>query len=270
METARALGVELEEVEDWNCCGATAYFHVDEILATTLSARNIAMAEKQGKDLAVPCSGCFKNMYWANMNLKQDKDLADHVNYALEADDLKFNGSIEVNHMIEVFVNEVGLAEIKKHVTRPLKNLKVAPYYGCQLVRPRKADENVEDPRFFEDLMTAIGATPVAYPMRLRCCGASLIATNKKAALSMIKALLETAEDAGADVIATACPLCQLNLEVYQTEINNELGTDLSMPILYFTQLMGLSFGIPAKKLGIGTEVVASPEVLRCARGENA
>jgi len=268
IETARVLGVELEEVEDWNCCGASAYFHVDEILATTLSARNIAMAEKQGRDLAVPCSGCFKNMYWANLSLKQDKDLADHVNYALEADDLKFNGSIEVNHMIEVFVNEVGLSEIKKHVTRPLKNLKVAPYYGCQLVRPRKSDENVEDPRFFEDLMTTIGATPVNYPMRLRCCGASLIATNKKAALHMIKALLETAENAGADVIATACPLCQLNLEVYQSEINNELGTDLSMPILYFTQLMGLSFGIPAKKLGIGTEVVSSPEVLRCARGD--
>jgi heterodisulfide reductase subunit B len=105
--------------------------------------------------------------------------------------------------------------------------------------------------------------------MRLRCCGASLIATNKKAALSMVRALLETAENAGADVIATACPLCQLNLEVYQSELNAEFGTDLSMPVLYFTQLMGLSFGIPAKKLGIGTEFVPSEDVLRCARGDS-
>jgi heterodisulfide reductase subunit B len=269
METARVLGVELEEIEDWNCCGATAYFHVDEILATTLSARNLAMAEQQGLNLVAPCSGCFKNMYFANMSLKQDKDLADHVNYALEADGLKFNGSIDVNHIIDVYVNEVGLGEIKKHVTRPLKNLKVAPYYGCQLVRPRKTDENVEDPRFFEDLLTTIGATPVNYTMRLRCCGASLIVTNKKAALSMVRSLLQTAEDAGADVIATACPLCQINLELYQTEVNREFGTNLSMPVLYFTQLLGLAFGISAKKLGIGTEVVPTDDVLRCARGDS-
>ncbi len=268
LETARVLGVELEEIEDWNCCGATAYFHVDEILATTLCARNLAMAEEQGLNLVAPCSGCFKNMYFANESLKIDKDLADHVNYALEADNLKFKGSIEVDHIIDVFVNEVGLGEIKKHVKRPLKNLRVAPYYGCQLVRPRKADENVEDPRFFEDFFTTIGATPVSFPMRLRCCGGSLIITNKKAALSMVRAILETAEGAGADVIATACPLCQINLEVYQTEVNREFGTQLSMPVMYFTQLLGLAFGIPAKKLGIGSEVVATGDVVKCARGE--
>jgi heterodisulfide reductase subunit B len=267
METARVLGVELEEIEDWNCCGATAYFHVDEILANTLCARNLAMAEQQGLDMVAPCSGCFKNMYFTNETLKRDKDLADHINYALEADNLKFNGTIDVNHLIEVFVNDVGLDEVKKHVKRPLKNLRVAPYYGCQLIRPRKAEENVEDPRIFEDLLTVMGATPVNYPMRLRCCGGSLIITNKHAALSMIRALIKTAEDAGADVIATACPLCQINLEVYQTDINREFGTDLSMPIMYFTQLLGLAFGIPAKRLGIGSEVVSAGDVLRCARG---
>lgn len=270
METARVLGVEFEEIEDWNCCGATAYFHVDEILATTLSARNLAMAENQGLDVVAPCSGCFKNLYFANESLKRDKDLADHINYALEADDLKFKGSINVNHLIEVFVNDVGLDEIKKHVKRPLKNLRVAPYYGCQIIRPRKTDENIEDPRMFEDFLSAIGATPVNYPMRLRCCGASLIITNKHAALSMIRALLQTAEDAGADVIATACPLCQINLEVYQTDINREFGTDLSMPIMYFTQLLGLAFGIPVKKLGIGSEVVSADEVVRRTRSSQS
>jgi heterodisulfide reductase subunit B2 len=271
IETARVLGIELEEIDDWNCCGATAYFHVDEILATTLCARNLAMAEKQGLDVVAPCSGCFKNMYFANASLKEDKELADHINYALEADDLKFSGTIDVNHIIEVFVEKVGFNEIKKNVKRPLKNLKVAPYYGCQLVRPRKSDdgvEAVEDPRFFEDLLTTIGATPVSYPMRLRCCGGSLIITNKKAALSMVRALLETAENAGADVIATACPLCQINLELYQTEVNREFGTSLSMPVMYFTQLLGLAFGIPAKRLGIGTEFVSADEAVKCARGD--
>jgi heterodisulfide reductase subunit B len=266
METARVLGVELEEIDDWNCCGATAYFHVDEILANTLCARNLAMAEQQGLNLVAPCSACFKNMYFTNEALKTDKDLADHINYALAEDNLKFKGSIDVNHLIEVFVNDVGLDEIKKHVKRPLKNLRVAPYYGCQLIRPRKADENVEDPRFFENLLATIGATPVSYAMRLRCCGGSLIVTNKHAALSMVRALLQTAEDAGADVIATACPLCQINLEVYQTDVNREFGTDLSMPIMYFTQLLGLAIGIPVKKLGIGSEFVSAGDVLRCAR----
>jgi heterodisulfide reductase subunit B len=266
METARVLGVQLEEIEDWNCCGATAYFHVDEILANTLCARNLAMAEQQGLNMVAPCSGCFKNMYFTNETLKNDKDLADHINYALEEDNLKFNGSIDVRHLIEVFVEDVGLPEIKKNVKRPLKNLRVAPYYGCQLIRPRKGVENIEDPRMFEEFLTTIGAMPVTWPMRLRCCGGSLIVTNKHAALSMIRALLQTAEDAGADVIATACPLCQINLEVYQMEINREFGTDLSMPVMYFTQLLGLAFGIPAKKLGIGTEVVSTDDVLRCAR----
>lgn len=268
VQTARVLGVELEEIEDWNCCGATAYFHVDEILANTLCARNLAMAEQQGLNMVAPCSGCFKNMYFTNETLKKDKDLADHINYALEADNLKFNGSIDVRHLIEVFVEDVGLAEIKKNVKRPLKNLKVAPYYGCQLVRPRKNDEgeNIEDPRMFEDFLKTIGATPVVWPMRLRCCGGSLIVTNKHAALSMVRALLQTAEDAGADVIATACPLCQINLEVYQTEVNREFGTDLSLPIMYFTQILGLAFGIPAKKLGIGSEVVSAGDVLKCVR----
>lgn len=257
MEVAQKLGVELKELEDWNCCGATAYFHVDELLAHTLSARNLAIAERAGLDLVAPCSGCYKNMYFTNAHLKEDPDLVEHINYALEEDDLKFSGSIQVRHLLEVFARDVGIDEIKKQASSPLNGLRVAPYYGCQVVRPQKDREDVEHPQFFEDLFSAVGATPIDYPLKLRCCGGSLIVTHRKAALSMVRDLLQNAVDRGAEVIATACPLCQLNLECYQRHVNSEFGTNLSLPILYFTQLLGLAMGIPAKQLGIGTELVA-------------
>jgi heterodisulfide reductase subunit B len=257
LETTRALGVELRELEDWNCCGATAYFHVDELLAYTLSARNIAMAEKEHLNLVAPCSGCFKNLFFTRSHLKHDPDLAEHINVALAEDNLQFTGSATVQHLLEVFVQDVGLAEIKARVTNPLQGLRVAPYYGCQILRPRRDHEDVEQPRFFEDLVAACGAVPVNYPLRLTCCGGALIITNRVAALSLVRNLLESAVRERATVIVTACPLCQVNLECYQKQVNREFGTNLNVPVMYFTQLVGLALGIPPKRLGIGSELVA-------------
>ncbi len=262
IETTQKLDIELQELEDWNCCGATAYFHVDELLAYTLTARNLAMAEGMGLDLVAPCSACYKNSFFTNLHLKEDRDLADHINYALEEDNLSYSGSINVHHLMEVYVNDVGLDEIKNKVSHPLKGLRVAPYYGCQILRPQKDNENVEDPRFFEDLISAIGAEPVDYPGRLRCCGGSLILTSREAALNMVYILLKSAVDREAAVIATACPLCQVNLECYQQQVNDEYGTKFSVPVMYFTQLIGLAFGISPKRLGIGRELVPTKEVL--------
>ena len=262
IETTNKMGVELQEIEDWNCCGATTYFHVDELLAYTLVARNLAMAEKTGHDLVSPCSACYKNAYFASAYLKEDQDLSDHINYALEQDNLHYSGSIEVKHLMEVFVDDVGLEEIKSKITHPLEGLRVAPYYGCQIVRPRKDHQDVENPQFFEDLMSTVGAEPVDFTYRLRCCGGSLIITSREAALSLVRDLLQSAVAKEADVIATACPLCQTNLECYQQQVNREYGTDFSIPIMYFTQLLGLSMGLPSKKLGIGTEFVSADRIL--------
>jgi len=263
IETTRKLGVELKELEDWNCCGATAYFHVDELLAYTLTARNLAMAEKEGLDLVAPCSACYKNSYFTNANLQEDPELAEHINYALEEDDLNYSGNISVRHLIEVFVDEVGLEEVKSKVSRPLEGLRVAPYYGCQIVRPRKNGEDVEQPQFFEDLLSAIGADAIEYyPLKIYCCGGSLILTSRRAALNMVRNLLQTAVDHDADVIATACPLCQVNLECYQNQVNQEFGTKLSIPVMYFTQLVGLAMDIDRKSLGIGKELVSATPAL--------
>lgn len=258
MESTKKFGVELKELEDWNCCGATTYFHVDQLLANALVARNLAMAERAGMDLVAPCSACYKNAYFTNKYLKEDADLAEHINYALEEDDLHFNGNIEVYHLIDVFADQIGMEEVKSKVTNPLEGLNVAAYYGCQIVRPRKNGENVENPRFFEDLISAIGAEPVNFADRLRCCGGSLIMTSRRAALDMVRNILQNAVDNQAQVIATACPLCQINLECYQTQVNEEFGTSYAMPVLYFTQLLGLALGVSRKQLGFGKEFISA------------
>jgi heterodisulfide reductase subunit B len=156
----------------------------------------------------------------------------------------------------------VGFVEISDRATEPLEGLSVAPYYGCQILRPRKDNEDVEEAEFFEDLLSAVGAEPTPFPLKLHCCGGSLILTNRQAALSMVRNLLQNAVDNGAHVIATACPLCQVNLEVYQGQVNQDFGTDFNMPVLYFTQLIGLALGIPRRRLGIGKEFVSALPLL--------
>ena len=263
IEAARELGLELVELDDWNCCGATSYFHIDELFAHTLVARNIAIAEKEGLDFVAPCSGCFKNAYFTNEHLKEDPDLADHINYALAADDLSLNGSTKVRHLLDVFIEDVGYEGIKEKVTTPLDGLRVAPYYGCQLVRPRKNGEEIENPQFFEKLISAIGADPVDYGSKMRCCGGSLIVTNRKAALDMVYRLLLDASNRGTDVIATICPMCNVNIEVYQKQVNREYNTNFDIPAMYFTQLIGLALGIAPGRLGIGKELVSmAPSLL--------
>lgn len=266
LETTRALGVELEELEDWNCCGATAYFHVDQLLAYTLCARNLAQAEQANLDLVAPCSGCYKNLYFTRAHLEEDADLAEHVNFALEADHLRFSGKARVRHLMDVFVHDVGLSALEAKVSHSLAGLRVAPYYGCQILRPKKDHEDVERPRFFEELLAATGARPVDFPLRLRCCGGALIITHRQAALSMVRNLLQSAVDAEAAVIATACPLCQVNLECYQKQVNREFNTDFNLPVLYFTQLIGLALGIAPDRLGIGSELVAVMPAITGAR----
>jgi len=261
LETTEVFDIELQELDDWNCCGATTYFHVDQLLAHTLVARNLALAEKEGLDLVAPCSACYKNAFFTNKVIKDDPDLAEHINFALEEDDLQFNAEINVYHLIEIFANDVGVDKLKKGVKNPLKGLNIAPYYGCQIVRPRKNGEEIENPQYFEDIISAMGAEPTYFPERLRCCGGSLIMTSREAALDMVRILLQSAEKNGAHVIATACPLCQVNLECYQEQVNEEFGTDFKMPVLYFTQLLGLALGLSPKKLGIGIELVSATPV---------
>ncbi len=260
--TAEKLGVELTELEDWNCCGATAYFHIDEILALTLSARNLAMAEKMELDVVAPCSACYKNMLETSSRLKKDEELREHINLALKEDGLEFSGRSKVLHLVDIFTEGVGLGKIQKKVVNPLKGLRVAPYYGCQILRPKLERENIENPDFLENLISACGAEPVNYPLKAQCCGGSLIATKNAVALKMVQNLLKCATDIGADLIVTTCPLCQLNLECYQKQINRKYDTSFSLPVFYFSQLLGFALGIPKEDLLIGSEIYSPAPLL--------
>lgn len=265
---AQALGIDLQEVQDWNCCGTTAYFHIDELLAYTLCARNLAMAERTGLDLVAPCAGCYKNLHGTAEVLRRDAELAEHINDALGADGLHATGATRVRHLIEVLVEDVGVERIRARVQTPLAGLRVAPYYGCQVVRPQRTGEEAEQVGFFEDLLAAAGATPVRYPARLRCCGGSLIATQRPVALALVHEIMASAAAAGAQVFATLCPLCQINLECYQGQARDVYGTPPPVPVLYVTQVLGLALGIPAGRLGIGRELVRADHVLAaCRRG---
>jgi len=259
--TAEKLGVELTELDDWNCCGATAYFHIDEILALTLCARNLAMAEKMELDIVAPCSACYKNMLETSIRLKKDEELRDHINLALKEDGLHFDGQGRVLHLIDVFMEDAELRKMRKLVVNPLKGLRVAPYYGCQILRPKMGRENIENPDFLENLIATSGAEAIDYPLKTQCCGGSLIATKNPVALKMVQNLLKCATDNGADLMVTTCPLCQINLECYQKQINRKYGTQFSLPVFYFTQLLGFAFGIPKEDLLIGSEM-NSPEQL--------
>jgi heterodisulfide reductase subunit B len=264
---APMLGLEFEEVEDWNCCGATEYFSLNKLGAYALVARNLALAAKQkqnGHELVAPCSACFLNLSKADHYFGESIELSNQINVALDAGGLSYEpGSVRTRHLLPVVV-DAGLETIKDKVTKRLNNLRVAPYYGCLIVRPDYPGdfENHEHPRSLDDLVEALGATIVDFPMRTQCCGGHMTQISEDTALEMIRRLLKNVQDTGADMIVTLCPKCQWNLDAYQEAVNRKFNTDFRLPILYFTQLMGLAFGLPMDDLGFGLEFVSAKPAL--------
>ncbi|MFH1464593.1 MAG: CoB--CoM heterodisulfide reductase iron-sulfur subunit B family protein [Pseudomonadota bacterium] len=253
LAVAKVLDLDLQEIDDWNCCGATAYFSVREKLAMAISARNLALAEKMGKDIVAPCSACYLGLDKTNKYLWEHPETRQHILNALAEAGLTYNGETKVLHALEMFIGEDCLKNVKARVTRRLTGLKVAGYVGCQMVRPYGFDDP-EYPESLDTLTAALGATPVKYPNAARCCGGSQIMTNEIVALRMTKNVLLTAVQAGADCIITTCPLCHMNLDMFQAKVNAEFGTSFAIPVLYFTQLMGLAMQVDG--LGIEQNIV--------------
>lgn len=248
----RALGQELKEIPDWNCCGATAYLSVDADMAVTLAARNLALAERMnGADVVAPCSGCYLSLMKAKAMLAEYPDVRGRVTAALAQGNLSYEGRATIRHPLEVLLTDVGGEALKKHVVRPLKNLRVAPYYGCAILRPYPAVPDAQTPHSLEDLCRLVGATPVDYPQKSRCCGGMLTSGVQSVGLRLVEILLCEAKAADADVLVTTCPLCQYNLEVYQDRLCKAKNNDLRLPVLYFTQMLGMAFGMDDEALGL-------------------
>jgi len=248
---APALGLELEELEDWNCCGATAYMSVKELMSFSISARNLALAEPHHRDVVTPCSACYTVLNKTNHYLAEYPELRQKVGQALEAGGLSYGGGVRVRHLLDVVVNDVGYEKIASLVRRRLAGLKVAPYYGCQIVRPETEFDDPDEPTTMNKLIEALGAECIDYRMKTVCCGASLMGTQEDLALRLCKNLLLDAELKGAHCLVTTCPLCQMNLDVYQGKINALFKTKFNIPIIYFTQLIGVSLGLPLRELGL-------------------
>ncbi len=253
------LGVELVEVEDWNCCGAAEVD--DPELVYALNARNLAIAEKEGLDIVTPCSICYYNLERSNIALKADDELRAKVK-GIDSS-LDYNGKIKAKHVLDVFVNDIGLEELSNRMSKKL-NLKVAPYYGCYIGRPPEtAFDDPDDPDSMDKLIELMGGEIVPFSqMKSLCCGGPLMMTRSDIAFEMARKILDTAKSAGADCIALACPLCGMMLDGKQADIEKALHVEIDMPVVYITQLLGLALGIDAKELGLNKNAVDTKDIL--------
>lgn len=257
----KALGIEVNELEDWNCCGATAYMSVEETKSYALAGRNLAIAGRDTSDVLAPCSACYLVLRKTQQGIEEHPELRRKVTKALKAAKLDYSDGVKVRHPLDVVVNDVGLDEIKKRVKNPLKGLKLAPYYGCQLVRPFAEFDDQRNPVTMDRMIETCGADCVDWPLKTHCCGGSLTGTVQDAGLRMAYIILKEAKKRGAQAIVTPCPLCQFNLDGYQGQIASRFER-IDMPVLYFTQVLGLAMGLKPKELGIQRGIISAAEVL--------
>jgi heterodisulfide reductase subunit B len=267
------LGIELAEMEDWSCCGTVHATTVDRTMSVALAARNLAIAEAMGLDVIAPCSGCYKNLRTADEALRQDDGLLQEVNASLPQPIRESGGDEEsmasVLHPLYVIagsdaaLDEIGLSNAE-NLPRPMHGLKVAPYYGCVLTRPAATVplDDPEDPQSLDRLMNALGADVVAFEAKTKCCGGAVLVSHNDVALDLSGRVLAEAKEAGAECLVVACPMCQMALDAYQSKIERQMGEQINLPVLYFTQLMGLALGIDERRLGLGRLFVSPSRVL--------
>jgi len=252
----KRLGSEIQELEDWNCCGATAYMAVNELKAFALSARNLVLAERQnGKgeyaDLVAPCAACYLVLNKTQKYLQEYESISNKIHEALDSAGLSYEGRVRVRHPLDIYVNDIGLDKIKAAAKNQLNGLKVACYYGCQIVRPFATFDSRYEPSTMDSIMEALGAETINWPLKTRCCGGSLIGTIQEVGMRLSYILLREAKRCGADIIATACPLCQFNLECYQKKMSKSYNDEVNIPVAYFSQIMGMAFGMNGRELGM-------------------
>ena len=258
---AQALGIDLVEVRDWVCCGASSAHAISHLLSVALPVLNLSHAEQDGfQRLIAPCLACLSRFKAANMELEHNADLRETIHQVF---DYKYQGKIRVYHPLEVFL-ELGLEKIRERIRKRLSGLRIACYYGCVLTRPPKIAQfdNVEDPQSMDSIVRVLGAIPVPWSFKTECCGVSMTLTRSDIVLKLSNDILREAKEAGANAIAVCCPLCQANLDGRQRQIEETYKARYGIPILYITQLMGLAFGAFLKEVGIQKLITSPRDVL--------
>ncbi len=255
----RFLGIELEEVKDWVCCGASSAHATSHLLTVAIPAISLSHAEQEGFDrLVAPCLACQSRMKAANQMFETDQALRKKVNEVLEGG---YRGTVRVFHPLEVFLSDIGLDSLGERVTRRLAGLRVACYYGCALTRPPKVCQfdNTEYPMSMDRILRSVGLETLDWAYKTECCGVSMTLTRADMVVHLSHRILRAAKEVGADVIAVCCPLCQTNLDTRQGQIAEKYGVRLDIPVLYFTQLLGIVYGAYSGELGL-SRLMVSPQ----------
>jgi heterodisulfide reductase subunit B len=266
----KTLDIKLTTIPDWNCCGASiSYTGASQLTRHVLNARNFALAEKHlpGQDVVATCAACWLNARESKEKLDVDRQFLADANEALKAAGLQYQGRANIKHMVEVLIEDFGYDELKKPVVKPLEGVKFAGYVGCQTNRPFGiAGESFENPLYLDKLVETVGGEALTkYEQKVTCCGGALAFSEPEKSQKQIRDIVEAAYDEGADMIVTPCPLCQANVEVYQSEINKRHGTKLAMPVTYYSQLMTVAYGGTAKEAGLDGHIIEPTKLQQIA-----
>ncbi|WP_457671262.1 CoB--CoM heterodisulfide reductase iron-sulfur subunit B family protein [Thiolapillus sp.] len=260
------LDIQLNEIPDWNCCSASiGYASGSELPRLTLSARNIALSEEHNKnqEIVATCAACWLATKEAAERLKEDESMFAEANQALAEAGLKLQNTTPIKHMAEVIVEDIGIDSIKEGVKKPLEGIKIAGYVGCQTNRPFGiAGESFENPMYLDNLIEAVGADAIpTYEKKVQCCGGALAFSEPEKSQEMIKGIIEAAYDNEADMIATPCPLCQANVEIYQDQINEKYNTKFNIPVVYYSQLIAVAYGRSASDAALDGQLIAAKQL---------
>ncbi len=259
----KALGLEMENIADYNCCGAMEVKNIHPMLQTYLSSRVMALASQEmGIDTVMaPCNGCYHNLKKAEYETAtSEKALQTVQELAQKAEDPVYQGDVRTLHLLEWLMEELGTEGIKQKMQKSLNGIKVANYYGCMYVRPRQifpekdqgpGSESSYKPHFMDDLLGAAGAENIDFPLKTACCGGAHTLSDSDTSTQLVLNIIQAAEDAGAEIIATECPTCHSGLEMHQVRAETEFGIKTNVKVIYFTQLLGLALGLSPRKLGI-------------------
>jgi heterodisulfide reductase subunit B len=265
LAVAKALGIELNEMKGWTCCGASAAHQTDRKLAVSLASANLLLAKQMGMDMVVNCAACYNRSKVANYEMIHSEEMRQSI-----ADSLgeTYDGSVPVRHFVEILLKDVGLVKLRNKIINPLKGLNVAAYYGCYLVRPPEATgfDDPENPSILESLIDVMGGTSLEWAGKVDCCGGMQNLTRTEITVMRSASVIEMAQAAGAECIAVACPMCQISLDVRQADMKKLLGKKYEMPVIYITQLLGIALGLLPKELGFDKLMVSPAVVLKRAK----
>ena len=263
-KTLEKLGVDLVDLEGFTCCCPPPIQSINLESSQAIAAYNICLAEEAGMDIVALCNGCFESLAMANAALKNDPELKAHVNEVLAKVGKEFKGTIEVKHFIQVLMNDIGIEKIKEKVVKPLSSLKVAPFYGCHSLRPSKLLQldDPERPQILENLLEALGAEPLEYRNKLKCCGGLLKGISDDTALELAREKLSNTSKAGADCISTLCPFCFVALDIGQLQVKSKFNEVYDMPILHYSELIALALGVNPDELALRSHKVKADKII--------